>query len=74
MYEALIVPTRIRYYQNSATIQGLPTTLPTQRMSEALEVTTRTIDRDVAVLRKYGYITKSEKDNRSPWVTLKNPE
>ena len=43
------------------------------RMSEALKVTTRTIDRELAVLRKLGYIKKESKDNKSPWLVLKRP-
>lgn len=32
----------------------------------------RTVDRDISFLRKNGYIEKSTKDTRSPWVVLKN--
>lgn len=45
----------------------------TAKMSEALKVTTRTIDRELAVLRKLGYIVKESKDNKSPWLVLKRP-
>ena len=45
----------------------------TAKMSEALKVTTRTIDRELAVLRKLGYIMKESKDNKSPWLVLKRP-
>ena len=44
------------------------------RMSQALKVTTRTIDRELAVLRKLGYIVKATKDNKSPWLVLKRPK
>ncbi len=46
----------------------------TAKMSEALKVTTRTIDRELAVLRKLGYIVKANKDNKSPWLVLKRPK
>lgn len=46
----------------------------TAKMSEALKVTTRTIDRELAVLRKLGYIVKATKDNKSPWLVLKRPK
>ena len=44
------------------------------RMSQALKVTRRTIDRELAVLRKLGYIVKESKDNKSPWLVLKRPK
>lgn len=44
------------------------------RMSQALKVTRRTIDRELAVLRKLGYIVKATKDNKSPWLVLKRPK
>lgn len=40
-------------------------------MAKALSLGRRTLDRETAVLRKLGYIRKSDKDNRSPWVVLK---
>lgn len=43
------------------------------RMSQALGVTRRTIDRELAILRKLGYIKKESKDNKSPWLVLKRP-
>lgn len=46
----------------------------TAKMSEALKVTTRTIDQELAVLRKLGYIVKANKDNKSPWLVLKRPK
>jgi len=39
--------------------------------AKALSLGRRTLDRETAVLRKLGYIRKSDKDNRSPWVVLK---
>lgn len=40
-------------------------------MAKALNISRRTVDRETAILRKLGYIRKSEKDNKSPWLILK---
>ena len=42
-----------------------------EEMAKALGIGRRTLDRDTAVLRKLGYIKKSGKDNKSPWMVLK---
>ena len=42
-----------------------------ESFSKALGVTKRTIETDLSFLRKNGYIDKTTKDNRSPWIVLK---
>ncbi len=42
-----------------------------EKLAEALDVSTRTVDRDIEKLKSLGYIRKSGKDNKSPWQILK---
>lgn len=42
-----------------------------EKMAKALDVSTRTVDRDIEKLKNLGYIRKSGKDNKSPWEILK---
>jgi len=40
-------------------------------LAEALRMGRRSVEREIAVLRNAGYVAKSGRDNRSPWVVLK---
>lgn len=41
------------------------------KMAKLLGTSKRTIDRDISFLRANGYIRKETKDNRSPWIVIK---
>ena len=41
------------------------------KMAKLFGISKRTIDREISFLRKNGYIRKETKDNRSPWVVVK---
>lgn len=41
------------------------------QIAEALHISVRTVSTEISVLRSNGYIEKSSKDNKSPWVVLK---
>lgn len=43
-----------------------------QSLAKKFVVTARTIQRELSVLRKNGFIKKSGKSNNSPWIVLKN--
>lgn len=45
-----------------------------KQVAEALHVSMRTASGDISFLRKKGFIDKSTKDNRSPWVIVKREE
>ena len=42
-----------------------------RHIASVIGVGQRTVDRDISFLRKNGFIDKSTKDTRSPWVVLK---
>ena len=41
-------------------------------MAKLLGISKCTIDREISFLRKNGYIRKETKDNRSPWVVIRD--
>ena len=41
------------------------------KMEKLFGISKRTVDREISFLRKNGYIRKETKDNRSPWVVIK---
>ena len=41
------------------------------KLAGLLGVTQRTVETDLSFLRKNGYIEKTSKDNRSPWIVIK---
>lgn len=41
------------------------------KMAKLFGISKRTIDREISFLRKNGYIRKETKDNRSPWLVVK---
>lgn len=43
-----------------------------KQMSETLSVTVRTIERDLAVMQKAGFIRHEGKDNAGVWVILEH--
>lgn len=45
-------------------------TVSAKQMSETLSVTSRTIERDLAVMQKAGFIRHEGKDNAGVWVLL----
>lgn len=45
-------------------------TVSAKQMSETLSVTSRTIERDLAVMQKAGFIRHEGKDNAGVWVIL----
>ena len=47
-------------------------TVSAKQMSETLSVTSRTIERDLAVMQKAGIIRHEGKDNASVWVILEH--
>ena len=47
-------------------------TVSAKQMSETLSVTSRTIERDLAVMQKAGFIRHEGKDNAGVWVILEH--
>ena len=45
-----------------------------EHLAEALGMGRRSVEREIAVLRNAGYIAKSGRDNRSPWLVLREIE
>ena len=43
-------------------------------MSEILSVSSRTVERDIAILKKYKKLTRDGDDNDGVWVVLTNNE
>ena len=41
------------------------------KMAKLFGISKRTVDREISFLRRNGYIRKETKDNRSPWVVVK---
>ena len=48
-------------------IKELPT-ISAKQMSETLSVTTRTIERDLSVMKKAGVLKREGKDNNGLWI------
>ena len=44
-----------------------------EEMAERMAVSKRTMEREIALLRKNGYLGKEGKANNSPWIVLKTP-
>lgn len=44
-----------------------------EEMAERMAVSKRTMEREIALLRKNGYLGKEGKANNSPWIVLKKP-
>jgi ATP-dependent DNA helicase RecG len=45
-------------------------TISAKQMSETLSVTTRTIERDLSLMKKAGVLTREGKDNDGVWVII----
>ena len=45
-------------------------TISAKQMSETLSVTTRTIERDLSMMKKAGVLKREGKDNYGMWVLL----
>jgi len=43
-----------------------------KQIAEALHVSQRTVSSEISVLRKQGFIEKANKDNKSPWIIVKD--
>ena len=50
-------------------IKELPT-ISAKQMSETLSVTTRTIERDLSMMKKVGVLKREGKDNNGLWIIL----
>ena len=50
-------------------IKELPT-ISAKQMSETLSVTTRTIERDLSLMKKVGVLKREGKDNDGVWIII----
>ena len=47
-------------------------TISAKQMSETLSVTTRTIERDLSLMKKVGILRRDGKDNDGVWVVIES--
>lgn len=47
-------------------------TITAKQMSETLSVTTRTIERDLSLMKKVGILRRDGKDNDGVWVVIES--
>ena len=45
-------------------------TISAKQMSETLSVTTRTIERDLSLMKKAGVLKREGKDNNGKWIVI----
>ncbi len=47
-------------------------TISAKQMSETLSVTTRTIERDLSLMKKAGVLKREGKDNNGVWIVIES--